>query len=474
MWRGNSHSADLAHPLRSTLQENPLVAARVSRTFRGAARRMSERFHELRKHPFVRSAGVAIGGAATAQFLTIAFSPLITRLYGPEAFGAVGVFTATVLIIGSFADLMYGTAIVLPPSEADARSLLKLSALISVVISGISLLGFGLFRHEIAAAIGFSASPDLLFLAPLLILLSGLCQPLHHWLYREGKFNEISRINIVEALANNISKVSIGFVSATAPVLLVLGIMSKLLQTVLLWFRARPSIKRRDDPSSQSSDALLMPGSLRSVAYRYRDFPLFRAPQKWFRDLSYTIPSLMLASLLGPSAAGFYLLSTRVIHLPNTVIAEAAGPVFLARIAKARHQSADLRPILLRGTIALAAIGCFPFGFVAITGPWLFGLVFGAEWVIAGEYARWLTLSSYLMFIAVPTLSAVPLMGLQGQLLAYEVGTTAIRAGALAFGALYLKSDVTAIALFSIVGACATLTQILLCLALCNSRARVA
>ncbi|EIM28942.1 lipopolysaccharide biosynthesis protein [Microvirga lotononidis] len=472
MWRGNSHSADLAPPIHSTMEDGSLSNGTNAGAFRRVVDRATGQFHTLRKHPFIRSASVAVGGAATAQFLTIAFSPLITRLYGPEAFGAVGVFTATVMIIGSFADLMYGTAIVLPPSGTEARSLLKLSALISIVISAISLLVFGVFRHEIAAAIGFSASPDLLFFAPVLILLSGLCQPLHHWLYRQGKFNEISRINIIEALANNVSKVSIGFVSATAPVLLVLGILSKLLQTILLWFRARPSIMRREEASAHPSDSPPTANSLRAVAYRYRDFPLFRAPQKWFRDLSYTIPSLMLASLVGPSAAGFYLLSTRVIQLPNTVIAEAAGPVFLARIAKASHESDALRPILLRGTVALAAIGLLPFGFVAVTGPWLFGLVFGAEWVIAGEYARWLALSSYFAFIAVPTLSAVPLMNLQGHLLVYEVGTTALRAGALAFGALYLQSDLAAIALFALAGSGATLAQILVCLVLSNSRVR--
>jgi O-antigen/teichoic acid export membrane protein len=471
MWRGNSHNADLSLPVQSPLEEHPYGSNTASKTLHDVLLRSSTRFRDLRNHPFVRSASVAIGGAAAAQFITIAFSPLITRLYGPEAFGAVGVFTATVLIIASFADLMYGSAIVLPPSEAEARSLLKLSAVVCTVISLISLLGFGIFRHEIATAIGFSASPELLFFAPLLILLSGLCQPLHHWLYREGKFNEISRINIVEALANNTSKVAIGLVSATAPVLLVLGVMAKLLQTVLLWLRARPSLLRRETvaPSSEEATASV---TLRSVANRYRDFPLFRAPQKWLRDLSYTIPSLMFASLVGPVAVGFYLLSTRVIHLPNTVIAEAAGPVFLARIAKASHQSQGLRPILLRGSIALAAIGIFPFGVVAFTGPLLFGVVFGADWEIAGEYARWLSLSSYLAFIAVPTLSAVPLMGLQGQLLAYEIGTTAVKAGALAVGALYLHSDVAAIALFSVTGACATLAQIVLCLALCNSRVR--
>ncbi len=471
MWRGNSHSADLSHPVPSTLQEHPFGERSGTTLLHRIFLRGSAHFHHLKNKPFIRNASVAVGGAATAQFITIAFSPLITRLYGPEAFGAVGVFTATVLIIASFADLMYGTAIVLPPSNAEARSLLKLSAVACLVISFMSLIGFGIYRQEIADAVGFSASPDLLLFAPLMILLSGLCQPLHHWLYRQGKFNEISWINIVEALANNASKVMFGVVAATTPVLLVLGVASKLLQTLLLWLRARPSVLR-ESALSPSAEEPAGPSDLRSVAYRYRDFPFFRAPQKWLKDLSFSIPSLMFASLLGPAAVGFYLLSTRVIHLPNTVIAEAAGPVFLARIAKATHQSQSLRPILLKGSLGLAAIGIFPFGLVALVGPSLFGVVFGAEWAIAGEYARWLSLSSYLTFIAVPTLSAVPLMGLQGHLLVYELGTAAVRAGALAFGALYFNSDVIAIALFSIVGAGATLVQILLCLALCNSRVR--
>ena len=155
MWRGNSQSADLPHPARSALEEDRYDTHKVGQGLRDTFSRVSGRFHDLRKHPFIRNASVAIGGAATAQFLTIAFSPLVTRLYGPEAFGAVGVFTATVLIIGSLADLMYGTAIVLPPSEAEARSLLKLSAIICLGISFISLLGFrhfpqrGCSRHRV-------------------------------------------------------------------------------------------------------------------------------------------------------------------------------------------------------------------------------------------------------------------------------------------------------------------------------------
>jgi len=46
------------------------------------------------KSKFLRSVAVVAFGTAGAQAITMAFSPVITRLYGPEAFGLLGVFMA--------------------------------------------------------------------------------------------------------------------------------------------------------------------------------------------------------------------------------------------------------------------------------------------------------------------------------------------------------------------------------------------
>ncbi|QRM27241.1 lipopolysaccharide biosynthesis protein [Microvirga sp. VF16] len=430
-----------------------------------------QRIRLLKSYSFIRSATVAISGAATAQLITVAFSPLITRLYGPEAFGVVAVFSAAVMIIASVSDLMYGAAIVLPHSDQEARSLFKLSIITCLIVALISFIGFGIFREQVAHAIGFTASPALLMLGPLLVLLSGFCQPLHHWLYRVQRFDAISRISVVEAIANNTSKVTVGLIVATAPTLLILGVMSQILQTALLWIGAKPTLTCRDT-AGKVDGAPNSSITIKEVAYRFRDFPLFRAPQKWLRQLSYNIPSLLLAALLEPAAAGFYLLANRVIRLPNTVIAEAAGPVFLARIAEASHQSESLRPILVKGTAALAILGLIPFGLMAIAGPWLFGHVFGSEWRVAGVYARWLSLSSYFAFLAVPTLAAIPILGLQGQFLIYEIAVTVIGIASLVFGALLLQSEIAAIALFSTMSALAIILQIVWCLICCDSRTR--
>jgi O-antigen/teichoic acid export membrane protein len=412
-----------------------------------------------------------IGGTAAAQAITVAFSPLITRFYGPETFGAFGVFTAALGLVTPIATLAYGSAIVLPASDDDAKALLKLSVLIGLAVAFLSFVAVGLFHREISDAIGFTAEPALLLIAPVMIMLSALAEPLHHWLYRMKRFEIVSRTAVIEAAANGLTKVGLGAYHATVPALLATGVFASALQVALLWLDARHTVTSDAGPGS-AHEHHATPATMRDVARRYRDFPLFRAPNDWLNTISNSIPPLILAASLGPAPAGFYLLARRVVVLPITVISGAIGPIFLTRFVEASHESEPLRPPLVKGTAALAAAGLVPFGIIVAFGPWLFGLVFGAAWAPAGEYARWLSLWFYFAFTAAPSFHAIPVLGLQGHFLLYQVVVLGLRSAALAIGAIWLSSDVTAIALLSVVGALVNGMQIAWCIASCDTRSR--
>lgn len=431
----------------------------------------SELVHHLRSHPFLRRVAVVVGGTAAAQAITVAVSPLITRLYGPEIFGVFGVFMAALALITPLANLSYGAAIVLPESDDEARTLFKLAALIGLVTTLVSFVIVAVFDDEIAEAIGFTADSRLLLIAPVMVMLSALAEPLHHWLYRMKQFGVISRTAVIEAAANGLTKVGIGAVSATVPALLTTGVIASALQVSLLWASARHTLMGRMAANDHVRDPAAS-HAMKDVARRYRDFPLFKAPNDWLNMISNSFPPLILAAAFGPIPAGFYLLARRVVVLPITVISSAIGPIFLTRFVEATHGSERLRPLLLKGTAALAAAGLVPFGVIVAFGPWLFSFVFGAGWEPAGEYARWLCLWFYFAFIAAPSFHAIPVLGLQGHFLAYQFVVLGLRTGALAVGAIYFKDDVLAIALLSIVGAVVNATQIAWCVASCDVRSR--
>jgi hypothetical protein len=105
-----------------------------------------QRIRVLLAIPFLHNVAIVAGGTATAQIIAIAFSPIIARLYGPEAFGILGVFMAAFAMITPLSGLTYGVAIVLPASDDEARALLKLSLMIGLVVTILSALVFGGFQ----------------------------------------------------------------------------------------------------------------------------------------------------------------------------------------------------------------------------------------------------------------------------------------------------------------------------------------
>src|SRR5690606_27771088 len=117
--------------------------------------------------------------------------------------------------------------------------------------------------------------------------------------------------------------------------------------------------------------------------------------------------------------AGFYGLGRRILQLPSELIGKAVGDVFYPRISEAANNGENLTYLIRKSTLMLSVIGIFPFGIVILSGPWLFGFVFGMEWIKAGEYARWLAVWLYFGFINRPSVRALPVLNAQAFHLAY-------------------------------------------------------
>src|SRR5699024_8578620 len=139
--------------------------------------------------PFVRSVFVMASGTAAAQFLAMAASPIITRLYGPEAYGLMGVFQSTIQIIIPLAALTYPVAIVLPRRNQDAKGIMRLSLYLASVLSVISLITLLIFNKQIVRMFNLQEIAPFIFLIPVVILFSGLMEVFEQWLIRTKQFN---------------------------------------------------------------------------------------------------------------------------------------------------------------------------------------------------------------------------------------------------------------------------------------------
>ena len=86
-------------------------------------------------------------------------------------------------------------------------------------------------------------------------------------------------------------------------------------------------------------------------------------------------------------------------------------------------------------------------------GPFLFSFVYGAEWEMAGHYARWVAPWFFFAFINRPSVMALPVLSAQDFHLKYTIFMLVVRILLLAVGYYAFESDLIAIALFGLSGA---------------------
>jgi len=403
------------------------------------------------KRPFVRNVATVASGTAASQAIAMAFAPLITRLYGPEAYGALGVFMSLVGILGGVAAMTYPVAIVLPKSDADAAGLARVSIYTGVAPSVLTAIALFFFGTEILSLLKAEAISSFMYLIPAFMVIATVSMVVGQWLIRKKAFALTAKVTVSQSLVMNTVKAGMGFLYPTAAALIVTNTLGILLGAVLMLL----GLRKTPAASSQETDVVEPGSSAWALAKRHGDFPLLRAPQVLINSVSQSLPVMMLAALYGPAAAGFYAIAGAVLGIPVALIGGSVMQVFYPRINEAIHRKEDARALIIKATLGLALSGALPFAVVIMSGPMLFGFVFGSEWQVAGTYAQWLSVWLFFQYINRPAVSAIPALGLQRGLLVYELFSTGTKVLALYLGYTVFASDVAAVALFSISGVAA-------------------
>ncbi len=435
----------------------------------GFSQHLSSIGKALSKSSFVRNVTIVASGTAAAQAVTIAFSPLITRIYGAEAFGLLGVFNALVAIVAPIAALTYPIAIVLPKEDSEAKGLVKLSFLIAIAVFSFVTIVFLIGGESLLALLDSEIITPYVMLIPLSMLFSALVQIAQQWLIRKKQFGLRAKVTAIQAFLLNVAKTGIGLINPVGAVLIVLATIGNGLHAAMLWFGIKKSGSLINGVVPKEKPRI----SLKKLAMQYYDFPLYRAPQVFLNAISQSLPVLMLASFFGPESAGFYAICKTVLGVPSLLIGQAVGDVFYPRITEASHQGEDLSQLILKATIALAAVGLLPFAIVVAFGPQLFSFVFGGEWIRAGEYARWLALWMFFMFINNPSINAIPVLSAQRFHLTFTIVTIATRLIVLAVGYYVFHSDLISIALYGSTGAIINIVLIAFVLTISKNKREV-
>jgi O-antigen/teichoic acid export membrane protein len=394
---------------------------------------------------FARNVVTLMTGTTFAQALIILASPILTRLYGPGDYGIAALYTSILAILTVVACWCYQFAIVLPENDEDAANLLALSVLICFGMAALTLVLAALFRIPIAKLLSAPKLAPWLWLMPLSLLEAGLFQTLNYWSTRRKQFARLAARTITQSAVSVSTQVVAGFalhpgmgglISGT-----IIGTLTATGQLAMQIFRDEGNILK----------SYINRADIKRMSIRYREFPIYSSWGVLLNSASYMLPVLLMGYFFSPAVVGYYALGNSVMSMPMNVVGGSIAQVFFPRATEARR-SGTLDHLTLEMFQRLLSIGFVPILLITIVAPNLFAIIFGARWLIAGEYVRWISLLLLFAFISSPLSGVYNVMERQRDFLIFNVVLFSTRILVIIIGGIEGNALFT-IALFGITGA---------------------
>jgi O-antigen/teichoic acid export membrane protein len=363
----------------------------------------------------MRWSGVSVVGREAAR---IAFTIMLARLVGPEAFGIVAQAVVYIAIVGLLLDQGFSSALIQRAQvEPDMPG-----AVVSVNLA----VGAALAAATVAAASAwaeFMNTPELtlvlMLLAPTLLIRAACVTP-RAMLLRNMTFRTIGMVDVTAAIAGGALGVTAALLGASYWALVVQIVATDLVLLLMLLL----------------AGAGVWPNAhvarLREIAaFSWRAF----SAGLLVNAVSRNIDNLLVGRFQGPEALAFYGLAYRLLLLPVQLLSLTIGGVLFPAFSRRAQDLHAIRSELTRATRTLAALVLPAMALVAAAAPELVAILFGKEWSPAVPIVQVLAIVGAVQAIYQPSTTPLVLgLGHAALILRYALLTTAVATAGIVAG----------------------------------------
>jgi O-antigen/teichoic acid export membrane protein len=330
-----------------------------------------------------------LSGTILAQFITVVFSPVLSRQYSPTEFGIFAAYSSTISIVSVICCGRYELSIILPDEISKAFRLVNLCVIMSFAVSIISI--------PIVSIIYFSSSlsnSDYIIILPLVIIVSALNISLiyFHNKIQNFKFNSISKV---------IQSGTVGVISFLVSVyfkkygLIIGALIGQFACTIYLFIRLPGQFKRN---IFDINDFYLKV----NLAKEFIHFPKFTLIPSFLNMFSSQSINYFLILSYGSFAAGNYFFASKMILLPASLISGSFTDIFFQKVVERKAKQEKIYPFLISNLIYLLLIASFFFVMFYFLAPVLFDEIFGEKWIAAGKLCSIIAFSMFVRLVISP------------------------------------------------------------------------
>ena len=323
-----------------------------------------------------------VGGTAVSQIILLLALPIITHLYTPEDFGVFAIFTSILTIIIPFATLRLEKAIFLceeTAEEVGVASLILSSAIVIAIITG--LMGWSLVEF-------FNLDYGLLWILylPAGVLVTSIYRLTQNQYLLHQELKSVSTMNISKSLKIVFLQISLPFLGAYG---LVIGsVVSNIYEGNRYWLNLRYFFDSKYE-------------KLKLYAIKHQSFPKYDIWYASLLTLAQQSVTIILGIAFGPTTAGLYAFSQRVVAAPTGLLATSFGQLFSSK-SLAHYRKGELTKFFLLYYNAVAKIGSLIALLVILFSAPLLKALFSEEWNGAIIYVQILSVLVMFRFFTTP------------------------------------------------------------------------
>jgi len=352
---------------------------------------MSKSINRILNSTFARNVFRLMTGTFVAQLIPIAITPLLSRYFTPEDFGAYAIFVSltSVLIILGTGRLEF--AIMLPEKDEDAKKIVIIIIGLSFVVSVFIFLMLIIIGSLVLDLLNLGSIKEISYLIPLTVFFSSLNLAIKYLKNRKQSFKSIRNVTISGAVIRAASNVTIVLTNPFHFGLIVSQFVS-IIASSYLWLRFEIISLKELIKTIIIKDCLLVLSRFVKILY-------YLVPGGLINTIAVQMPVFLLTYFYNEAIVGQFSMAQRLISVPLVFIMSAFTDTFRQQASDIYRETGSNRKLFLLNIRRLFFIGIIPFILLFIFAPLFFELFLGEQWIQAGIITRILTCMFFVKFI---------------------------------------------------------------------------
>ncbi|MCG7343987.1 oligosaccharide flippase family protein [Sporosarcina sp. ACRSL] len=370
---------------------------------------------------FIKNVLTIAKGTATGQLILFLASPILSRIYTPEEYGVLAIYTLLISTLSILSTLKLELA--MQTEEKDTRSIfiVKVSMIFNIIFSVTLLVIFHSQKELLSKLLKIPIeSSGFLYLIPLGVFALGLNRINSSLYIRNKNFNDLKKLFVSNSILMVTIQMALGVLKVIPNSLIIGDAIGRLITNI----RAI-----RGKLTNTKTPKLSFPNVVEVIKEKRKYVFLSTSSEFLFVLVNQSIPFLLIL-FYSPILAGYYTFGLKIVNAPMVLIGKSISQVYISEIRTETKRYSKINNLFNQIVKRLIVTAILPYSLLFFFGPEIFSVIFGSEWSYSGELMSIMSILFFVEIIVYPLTVTLEVLEKQNFLFIWQLsrGITTIAA----------------------------------------------